>query len=414
MDKLEVEFSTFLKNADCFRSTNKEEAKIEETNEKLSNEEYDDIDYLNDFDDEVLENTEFSQILKSHVAFFKSVDLEEEYFNILGKFSELGKNDKFKDALEFFSLEDKRIIEWYFATLEYFLGAPLANYSLRAFAEDDLENCNSQFYCSDSYMSVLTSLFKVDYNLKVQKKTAVKTIQMFEDRVEIQATKNFETKTFVADAVVCTLPLGVLKRSLSNDGLENQIKFIPALPERKRSAISNLGFGSINKVVLCFEEKFWLSNDNYFGNVSLSRECRGEFVFYFNLYDQPAITAIICGDSIGTMDLTDDVVIVSKCYNTLKEIFENVPVPTMHTVSRWHQNPLFLGTHSYISTKSSRKDFDALAEPVSFSADLLPRLFFAGEHTNSTYPASVHGAFLSGLRVAAEVANRFDKLNFNN
>lgn len=412
MDKLKIEFSEFLKNADCFRSTC-DESNLEEDNDEQCDKDYSDIDFSDNFDDSVLEKTRFSQILQSHMAFFKSVDLEEEYFNILGKFSELGKNDKFKDALEFFSLEDKRIIEWYFSTLEYFLGAPLSKFSLKAFAENNLENCNLQYFCSDSYMSVLTALFKVDYNLKVQKKTAVKTIRLFEDRVEIQATKNSETKTFVADAVVCTLPLGVLKKSISDDTESNKIKFIPPLPERKVNSIQRLGFGTVNKVVLCFDEKFWQSNDNYLGNVGLSRECRGEFVFYFNLHEQPTITAIICGDSIGTMDITDDVLIVSKCYNTLKEIFENVPVPTMHTVSRWHQNPLFLGTHSYPSTESSLDDFDVLSEPVSFSEKLPPRLFFAGEHTNRSYPATVHGAFISGLRVVAEVANRFDKLNLS-
>ena len=37
----------------------------------------------------------------------------------------------------------------------------------------------------------------------------------------------------------------------------------------------------------------------------------------------------------------------------------------------------------------------------------MPRVFFAGEHTNRHYPASVHGAFLSGLREAANIADTF-------
>ena len=37
----------------------------------------------------------------------------------------------------------------------------------------------------------------------------------------------------------------------------------------------------------------------------------------------------------------------------------------------------------------------------------MPRLFFGGEHTIREYPATVHGAFLSGLREAGRIADQF-------
>lgn len=37
----------------------------------------------------------------------------------------------------------------------------------------------------------------------------------------------------------------------------------------------------------------------------------------------------------------------------------------------------------------------------------LPRLFFAGEHTIRNYPATVHGALLSGFREAGRIADQF-------
>jgi hypothetical protein len=49
-----------------------------------------------------------------------------------------------------------------------------------------------------------------------------------------------------ADAVVVTLPLGVLKAGM--------VRFDPPLPPRKQSAIDRLGFGALNKVLLLFPQ----------------------------------------------------------------------------------------------------------------------------------------------------------------
>ncbi len=53
-----------------------------------------------------------------------------------------------------------------------------------------------------------------------------------------------EQHCFEADAVVVTVPLGVLKRPDTDGG----IRFTPPLTQRKLDAISRLGFGSMNKV----------------------------------------------------------------------------------------------------------------------------------------------------------------------
>lgn len=55
------------------------------------------------------------------------------------------------------------------------------------------------------------------------------------------------TQTFIykCDAVLCTLPLGVLKQQ------PPAVQFVPPLPEWKTSAIQRMGFGNLNKVLLC-------------------------------------------------------------------------------------------------------------------------------------------------------------------
>ncbi len=52
------------------------------------------------------------------------------------------------------------------------------------------------------------------------------------------------TQTFIykCDAVMCTLPLGVLKQQ------PPAVQFVPPLPEWKTAAIQRMGFGNLNKV----------------------------------------------------------------------------------------------------------------------------------------------------------------------
>ncbi len=56
--------------------------------------------------------------------------------------------------------------------------------------------------------------------------------------------KNEMIETYRAEAVLVTVPLGVLKESV--------IIFDPPLTEEKQSAIDRLGFGNLNKVKIDF------------------------------------------------------------------------------------------------------------------------------------------------------------------
>ncbi|RDX64573.1 Lysine-specific histone demethylase 1-like 2, partial [Mucuna pruriens] len=74
-----------------------------------------------------------------------------------------------------------------------------------------------------------------------------------------------------------------------------------------------------------------------------------------------------------------------------------VPDPIQSICTRWGSDPLSYGSYSHVSVHSSGHDYDILAENVG------NRLFFAGEATSRQYPATMHGAFLSGLREASRI-----------
>ncbi|WJX64199.1 Lysine-specific histone demethylase 1 2 [Trifolium repens] len=85
----------------------------------------------------------------------------------------------------------------------------------------------------------------------------------------------------------------------------------------------------------------------------------------------------------------------------LKGIFQpkgiTVPDPIQSICTRWGSDPLSYGSYSHVSVHSSGQDYDILAENVG------NRLFFAGEATCRQYPATMHGAFMSGLREASRI-----------
>jgi len=66
-------------------------------------------------------------------------------------------------------------------------------------------------------------------------------------------------------------------------------------------------------------------------------------------------------------------------------------------ITRWGRDPFSHGAYSFPAVGSTPDDRDEL------SASVRERVFFAGEATSREYFATVHGAYLSGLRAADEV-----------
>ncbi|XP_014271046.1 lysine-specific histone demethylase 1A-like [Halyomorpha halys] len=255
--------------------------------------------------------------------------------------------------------------------------------------------------------------------LDIKLNTAVKQIRYTNKGVEVitaNARNNSNQMTYKGDVVLCTLPLGVLKQSVSpsTQTAPNTVQFCPPLPDWKQSAIQRLGFGNLNKVVLCFEKQFWDPASNLFGHVGSTTASRGELFLFWNIYKSPVLLALVAGEAAAIMENVSDDVIVGRCLAVLKGIFgsNNVPQPKETVVSRWRVDPWARGSYSFVAVGASGSDYDVLAAPVfpvppSPGQQVLPRLFFAGEHTIRNYPATVHGAFLSGLREGGRISDQF-------
>jgi monoamine oxidase len=222
-------------------------------------------------------------------------------------------------------------------------------------------------------------------------------------------------RIFVAETCILTAPLGVLQ--------SGDIAFHPQLPFWKTAAVNKIGFGLLNKVVLRFKEPFWAwsssgfssSDDDeghereeeiadYIGRVSPSR---GEFYLFLSLLrcvGAPVLVALTAGSFAESMEILSDAEVVSKTMDALRGMFPRVipTAPLSYLVTRWRADPLSRGSYSYAKVGTTPRDFEMLARPVGST------LLFAGEATSTQHPATVHGAYMSGIREAKRVIEESD------
>ena len=222
------------------------------------------------------------------------------------------------------------------------------------------------------------------------------------DRPETDGPPRARRRVFRADAVLVTLPLGVLKKGA--------VHFEPPLPARKLAAISSLGFGTLNKCVMRFETPFWDTAVDTFGRVAATRNARGEFFLFYSYVhlcgDAGAVLiGLVAGEAAGAFEQIAAEASKQSCLAVLRSIFGcrgvEVPEPLSFACTAWAGDPFACGSYSHVAVGSSGDDYTELAAPVG------NRLFFAGEATTRNHPATMHGAYFSGLREAARIASCF-------
>jgi monoamine oxidase len=196
--------------------------------------------------------------------------------------------------------------------------------------------------------------------------------------------KMTDGSSLTSDFVVCTIPLGVLQ--------SGAVTFTPELPAGKRRAMEYLKMGLLNKLYLEFPSVFWDNEVEVLNKVS---EIKGLWQESYNLYyytKQPILLMFTAADFAKDMETWTDSEIVASAMATLKLIYgDTIPDPTEQVITRWGSDPFSQGSYSYSSVGS-----DEPTNRLAMAATVANRLFFAGEATSDLYPATNHGAYLSG------------------
>lgn len=279
------------------------------------------------------------------------------------------------------------LINWHCANIEYSSAADINRLSVRFWASDDVTAFEGE-HCllKQGYGTLAKEMAKgLDIRFSAQ------VVKIVHDEMAgcVVALKNGEEMK--ADVVLVTIPLGLLKKEV--------IAFDPPLPEWKTSAIKRLGYGQLNKVFLVYDRQFWNIPTKYFGYAS---QRKGEYYMFVDLSDclgMPILLILIPGINALDLEGKSDATVVAEATLILEKIVgKEVPNPLHHRVTRWSQDEFALGSYSYYEVGSTMRDVSSMGRPLDDN-----RVFFAGEATNTEYPSTAHGAYMSGIREARNI-----------
>lgn len=321
--------------------------------------------------------------------------LERNLAAILEESAKTGENleqdmslgEALDEAIADLELAEKEQRQLYYAvntTIEHEFAADVAELSLFNWDEGKVFEGDDVIF-PGGYGQILAGLAQ---GLDIRLNHLVSQIEYGNEGVRVSTDRGI----FEADYALITLPLGVLQK--------NVVNFVPPLPARKVQAAGNLGMGLLNKVYLRFPEVFWDAESDLIGYIAPNK---GEWAEWLNLYKfigQPILLAFNAGTYARALEPLADEAIVDRAMQALHAVYgADIPDPSGWLITRWASDALAGGSYSYLPPGATPADRAALAESVA------DRLFFAGEATSPDYPATVHGALLSGRAAAQRIVD---------
>jgi hypothetical protein len=198
-------------------------------------------------------------------------------------------------------------------------------------------------------------------------------------------------ENWVADAVIVTVPLGVLK--------SGHIEFDPPLPARKQEAIRRLGVGSLTKIILHFDKPFWPENQYVFGSLPTAQPFGPTAIINMWKSHRLPILVMLYGGAMGrAIEKAEEDSVCKLAMEGLRNVFgEAAGRPVKIQTTTWESDPYSAGAYMYLPPGVTSEELDVIAEPIG------ERVMFAGEHTLRIHWATMQSGYHSGLREAARI-----------
>ncbi|EMY32996.1 FAD binding domain protein [Arthrobacter crystallopoietes BAB-32] len=237
-------------------------------------------------------------------------------------------------------------------------------------------------------LDLITTFLAEDLPLQIS--TRVERIVRTDNGVSVIASAGGAVQIFDASRVVVTLPLGVLKN--------NDVQFEPPLPDDKVQAIHETISLDIVKVLFVFDGDVWPLDEEF----KHTDDDIVSALWHSTYGGAPGGETVVVAWAVGDearqlMSLRAPDVLPEMLGRVRKHLGNTALNPTFATYHSWLSDPYARGAYSHLPPGASPDARLRLAQAID------GRVFWAGEATAEWRPRTVHGAYLSGMRAAAEI-----------
>ena len=223
--------------------------------------------------------------------------------------------------------------------------------------------------------------------LDIRFDSAVHLIDHSGKQIRVETTRG----TVTARYVVVTVPTDVL--------VDGSIRFLPYLPD-KLAAAASLPLGLADKVFFAVADGAGLVSGHVFG----APKCLEAFSFDVCLYGRPIVEGFVGGRYARALEDAGPAAFEAEARAQLTSAL-GADVQRHLTFLRstaWARDPWSRGSYSHarVGAADARQ---TLKMPIS------ERIYFAGEACSATFFSTAHGAWQSGIDVAAALRATIDK-----
>ncbi len=195
-----------------------------------------------------------------------------------------------------------------------------------------------------------------------------------------------------AAAAIVAVPVSLLQAG--------RIAFEPGLPVAVERAAEGLRLGSDNKIYFRFPTE--PDRDPFGGRRDFQTNSNFDSLRAAHIHVAPFgrgfVEVYVGGPLSRELEAAGEAAMYAYGREALAECFGSAVTRDLEPLltTAWDSDPYSLGAYSY-ALPGRADDRRTLAEPLD------ERLVLAGEHTHESFPACVHGAWLSGRRAAEQL-----------
>ncbi|EAA05322.3 AGAP011206-PA, partial [Anopheles gambiae str. PEST] len=284
------------------------------------------------------------------------------------------------------------------------------------------ESCQAHINMRYGFQALVSCLIEEIGAEKIVYNKAICEIRWLDGRGKV-IVKCTDGTIYCCQHLLVTFSLGVLKDTMDQ-------LFQPNLPVSYSRSIRSIGYGTIDKIFLQFEEPWWGKAEGI--QLVWRDELRKDshwtrFISGFDVLSPgPPNTLLGWIGSYGALEMEalNDEQIVSDCVFILEKFTKKkVPKPVNYYCTRWNSNRYIRGSYSYTSVNCDHEQnfmsnltetlvcnqYDKLGEESRKKTQSQPHvkpsatIHFAGEACHERYFSTVHGAYLSGMEQAKKI-----------